>query len=318
MARSIWKGSITFGLITIPVGLYTAVGREREKFDFHLLHEKDGARIHYERTCDEGHKDIDWDEIVKGYEYEKGKWVTISDDDLEALELESLHTIDVVSFAPSEQIDPIFYEKTYYIVPQEQAVKAYRLMTDAMEDEGLVGVCKVAIRDREHLAGMRVKDAMLVLQTMHWPEEVREPKFDELRKRPKVNDRERKMARQLIQQLSDDFDPAQFKDEYHRALKKIIDRKIKGEDVVVQDTKPEEPETVVDLMEALRASVEAAKKGERPRPKAQRGSSSKSRADDDLAGMSKGELLKKAKQLDISGRSSMDKDELIKAISKAS
>ncbi len=319
MARSIWKGSVTFGLITIPVGLYTAVGRETEKFDFHLLHEKDGARIHYDRTCDEGHKDIDWNEIVKGYEYEKGKWVTISDEELDAVELDSLHTIDVVSFAPADQIDPIFYEKSYYIVPQEQAVKAYRLMADALEDEGLVGVCKVAIREREHLAAMRVKDGVLVLQTMHWPEEIRDAKFDELRKRPKVNDRERKMARQLIQQLSDDFDPAQIKDEYHRALKKIIDKKIKGEDIVVAE-KPQEPDTVVDLMEALRASVEAAKKGERPRRKRkpQKSSGGRTAAAGDLAELSKGELLKKAKELDISGRSSMDKDELVRAITKAS
>ena len=200
--RAIWKGSITFGLITIPVGLYSAVGREEEKFDFHLLHEKDGARIHYERTCDKGHKDVDWDEIVKGYEYKKGKWVTITDEDLAALDLESLRTIDVVTFAPHEQIDPIFFDKSYYLVPEEQAVKAYRLVADALEDEQLVGVCKVAIREREHLAALRVKDGMLVLQTMHWPEEIRDAKFAQLRKRPRVDDRERKMARQLIQHLS--------------------------------------------------------------------------------------------------------------------
>ncbi|HEX2295766.1 MAG TPA: Ku protein [Actinomycetota bacterium] len=315
--RAIWKGSITFGLITIPVGLYSAVGREEEKFDFHLLHEKDGARIHYERKCDKGHKDIDWDEIVKGYEYKKGKWVTITDDDLEALELESLRTIDVVTFAPSEQIDPIFFDKSYYMVPDEQAVKAYRLIVDALEDEHLVGVCKVALREREHLAAMRVKDGTLVLQTMHWPEEIRDAKFDQLRKRPKVDDRERKMARQLIQHLSSDFDPKEFKDEYHKALKKLIDKKIKGDEIVV----PPEPEPtgqVVDLMEALRASVDAARQGKKPTlPKKAAGAKASS-GDEDLSGLSKQELLDRAKELEIAGRSKMGKDQLVKAIRKAS
>ncbi|HEX2056818.1 MAG TPA: Ku protein [Actinomycetota bacterium] len=311
--RAIWKGSITFGLITIPVGLYSAIGREEEKLDFHLLHEKDGARIHYERRCDKGHKDIDWSEIVKGYEYQKGKWVTITDEDLEALELESLRTIDVVTFAPHEQIDPIFFDKSYYLVPDEQAVKAYRLIVDALEDEQLVGVCKVALREREHLAAMRVKDGMLVLQTMHWPEEVRDTKFAALKKRPRVDDRERKMARQLIQHLSGDFDPKKFKDEYHTALKRVIEKKIKGEEIVVP-AEPEPTGEVVDLMEALRASVEAARQGKKPKPPPKKASG----VSEDLSSLSKQELLERAKELDVQGRSKMDKPALVKAIKKAS
>jgi DNA end-binding protein Ku len=273
--RSIWKGSITFGLITIPIKLYTAVGREQEKIDLHLLHEKDGTRIHYERQCEKGHRDVDWNEIVKGYEYQKGKWVTISDEELEALELDSLKTIDVVSFAPMEQIDPLYFEKSYYVVPEESAAKAYRLMVDALLDEQLVGVCKVAIRERERLATLRIKDEVMVLETMHWPEEVRDAKFDELNKRPKVQDRERKMARQLIQHLSDDFDPSQFKDEYHKALKKLIDKKVKGEDIVVTEEKKPADAQVVDLMEALRASVEAARQGKKPSAQTSSGSATK-------------------------------------------
>jgi DNA end-binding protein Ku len=273
--RSIWKGSITFGLITIPIKLYTAVGREQEKIDLHLLHEKDGTRIHYERQCEKGHRDVDWNEIVKGYEYQKGKWVTISDEELEALELDSLKTIDVVSFAPMEQVDPLYFEKSYYVVPEESAAKAYRLMVDALLDEQLVGVCKVAIRERERLATLRIKDEVMVLETMHWPEEVRDAKFDELNKRPKVQDRERKMARQLIQHLSDDFDPSQFKDEYHKALKKLIDKKVKGEDIVVTEEKKPADAQVVDLMEALRASVEAARQGKKPSAQTGSGSATK-------------------------------------------
>ena len=264
--RSIWRGAITFGLITVPVKVYTAVGREADdKLDLHLLHEKDGERIHYSRTCEKGHKDIDWDEIIRGHEYAKGKWVEITDEDLEAIDLESLKTIDVASFAPLEQIDPLYFDKAYYVVPDESSVKAYRLMTDALDDEGLVGVAKVAMREREHLATLRPVDGMLIMETMHWPEEIREAKFAELSKKPRVQDREKKMARQLIRQLTEDFDPSQFKDEYHKAMKKLIKKKIEGEEIVVHETKEEEPAGVIDLMEALKASVEAARKGEKPR-----------------------------------------------------
>ncbi|MDQ3877904.1 MAG: Ku protein [Actinomycetota bacterium] len=318
--RSIWKGSITFGLITIPIKVFTAVGREAsDKIDLHLLHEKDGERIHYERTCGKGHKDIDWDEIVRGYEYEKGKWVEITDEDLEALDLESLKTIDVVTFAPIEQIDPLYFDKAYYVVPEESATKAYRLITDALEDEGLVGVAKVAMREREHLAALRASDKMLILQTMHWPEEIRDSKFAALDKRPRIEDRERKMARQLVRQLTDDFDPSQFKDEYHKALKKIIRKKVKGEEIVVPEA-PKEPEGgVVDLMEALKASVDAARRGEKPRPpRSSRSSKSSASPAGDLSGLTKQQLDERAKELGIPGRSKMDKKALAKAISKAS
>lgn len=319
--RATWKGAITFGLITIPVKIFTAVGRTgKEKLDLHLLHEKDGTRIRYDRTCEKGHDDIGWDEIVKGFEYEKGKWVEITDEDLEALELESMRTIDVVTFAPLDQIDPIYFDKTYYVVPEEASVKAYKLMTEALEDEGLVGIAKVAMRDREHLTALRLKDGMLVMETMHWPDEIRDTKFDELRKRPKVSDRERKMARQLVRQLTDDFDPGQFKDEYHNALKQLIRKKIEGEEIVVSE-EPEAPkEQVVDLMEALRASVEAARRGEKPKTaRARSATGGNGRGTkQELAALTKQELERRAKELEISGRSKMDKEELIDAIRKAS
>ena len=318
--RSIWRGSITFGLITIPVKVYTAVGREaKDKIDLHLLHEKDGERIHYSRSCEKGHKDLDWDEIVKGYEYSKGKWVEITDEDLETLELPSLKTIDVESFVPYEQIDPMYFDKTYYVIPDEQSVKAYRLMSEALADEDLVGIAKVAMREREHLCALRISDDVMVMETMHWPEEVRDAKFDELRKRPKVQDKERKMARQLIKQLSDDFDPSRFKDEYHKAMKRLIERKIEGEDIVVPET-PEEPESVIDLMEALKASVVAAKRGEKPKPPKKQASkgSAKSKAHEDLSALTKEELAERARKLGVEGRSKMDKKELVKAVRKAS
>lgn len=316
--RSIWKGSITFGLITIPVKIFTAVGREaREKIDLHLLHEKDGTRIHYDRTCGKGHKDIPWDEIVRGYEFEKGKWVEVTDEDLEALDLESVRTIDVVSFVPYDQIDPIYFNKSYYVIPEASAIKAYRLMSEALEDEGLVGLAKVSMRDREHLSVLRVGDDRIVLETMYWPEEIRDYRFDELKKRPQVQDRERKMARQLIRQLTDDFDPSQFRDEYHKALKKVIEKKVSGEEVVVPE-KVEGPGRVVDLMEALKASVEAAKRGEKPGrpPKKTAAKKPGGKGDEDLSSLTKQELDERAKELEIAGRSKMDKKQLIAAIKK--
>jgi DNA end-binding protein Ku len=321
MARSIWRGAITFGLISIPIKLYTAVGREgEERIDTHLLHAKDGERVRYDRVCEKGHRDLDWSEIVKGYEYQKGKWVELTDEDLEALDLPSMHTIDVQSFAPAEQIDPIYFDSTYYVVPDEAGTKAYRLMTRAMEEEGLVGVAKVAIREREHLSTLRVSDGVMVLETMHWPEEVREPSFDELKGRASVQDRERRMARQLIQQLAQDFDPSRFKDEYHAALKKLIRKKVKGEDIVRPEA-PEEPSTVMDLMEALRASVDAAKRGEKPKlaraAARTRAGNGKARRED-LAALSRAELEDRAKELGVQGRSKMDKKELAAAIRKAS
>jgi DNA end-binding protein Ku len=322
--RAIWRGSITFGLISIPVKIFSAVGRESgEKIDLHMLHEKDGERIHYQRTCDKGHKDIDWDEIVKGYEYQKGKWVEITDDDLAAIDLETLRTIDVQTFSPFEQIDPMYFDKTYYVVPDEAGIKAYRLVAEALDAEGLVGISKVAIRERERLSALRIKDGMLVLETMHWPEELRDANFAELKKRPKVQDRERKMARQLIKQLSDDFDPGQFKDEYHKALKKIINKKVKGEEIVIPE-RAEEPDTVVDLMEALKASVAAAKRGERPKPqraaskkKASKSGGNGKASDEDLGALSKKDLDERAKELGIPGRSKMDKKALVRALKKS-
>src|SRR4030095_14202883 len=180
------------GMVSIPVKLYTAVGREgEEKIDLHLVHAKDGERIHYERTCEKGHRKLGWDEIAKGYEYARGKWVEIIDEDLEALDLPSVHTIDVDSFVPRDQIDPMYFDSTYYVVPGEGSAKAYRLMTQAIEEQGLVGVGKVAIRERERLCTLRVSGPTMVVETMHWPEEIRDAKFEELHARAQVQERER-------------------------------------------------------------------------------------------------------------------------------
>ena len=262
IVKALWKGAITFGLISIPVRLYSAVSEKGLKF--HLLHEEDGGRIRYQRTCSKCGKEVTWDEIAKGYEFAKDQYVMFTEEELEALDVDSVRAIDVVSFVPLEQIDPIYFNKTYYVAPEPSGLKAYRLLAEALEAEGQVGVAKVALREKEHLATVRLKDDVFVLETMHWPDEIREPAFEELDKRVDVRDQEVKMARQLVQQLSDDFHPEQFKDEYRQALEQLVEQKVEGQEVTLAPPPEEEPTKVVDLMEALKASVEQAKKNKKP------------------------------------------------------
>jgi DNA end-binding protein Ku len=203
---------------------------------------------------------VAWDDIVKGYEYSSGHYVTFTPDELSALDVDSIKAIDVVSFVPLTDIDPIYFNKTYYVAPDASGIKAYKLLADALEAEGQVGIAKVALREKEHLATIRLKDDLFVLETMHWPDEIREPEFEELEKKVDVRDTEVKMARQLIQQLSADFDPGEFQDDYRIKLEQMAEKKIEGEEVTVAAEAEEEPTKVVDLMEALKASVADAKK----------------------------------------------------------
>ncbi|MFN2490502.1 MAG: Ku protein [Actinomycetota bacterium] len=256
--RPIWKGAITFGLISIPVRLYSAV--ESKSLKFHLLHEKDGGRVRNKRVCSKCGEEVSWDELVKGYEYSKDHYVTFDEEELQALDVDSIKAIDVVTFVPLTDIDPIYYDKTYYVAPEASGLKAYRLLADALEAEGQVGVAKVALRDKEHLATVRLKEDVFVLETMHWPDEIRAPDFEELGKKIEVRDPEVKMARQLIQQLAGEFRPDEFHDDYRRRLQELAERKIEGREVTVAAEAEEEAAPVVDLMEALKASVAAAKK----------------------------------------------------------
>jgi DNA end-binding protein Ku len=256
--RPLWKGAITFGLISIPVRLYSAV--QEKSLKFHLMHSEDGGRIKNERVCSKCGKKVSWDDLVKGYEYSKDHYVTFTEDELESLDVDSIRAIDVVAFVPLTDIDPIYFNKTYYVAPEAAGLKAYRLLADALEAEGQVGVAKVALRDKEHLATVRLKDDVFVLETMHWPDEIRVPEFEELDKKVKISDSEVKMARQLIEQLSSEFDPSAFADEYRAKLEELVQAKVEGAEVTVAAEPEEKPTKVVDLMEALKASVEEAKK----------------------------------------------------------
>jgi DNA end-binding protein Ku len=256
--RPLWKGAITFGLISIPVRLYSAV--ESKSIKFHLLHAKDGGRVRNKRVCSKCGEEVAWDDLVKGYEYARDHYVTFDDEELEALDVDSVNAIDVVTFVPLSDIDPIYYDKTYYVAPEASGLKAYKLLADALEAEGQVGIAKVALRDKEHLSTIRLKDDVFVLETMHWPDEIRVADFEELQRKVDVRDPEVKMARQLIQQLSGKFEPEQFQDEYRERLQALAEKKVEGEEITVAAQPAEEPAPVVDLMEALKASVAEAKK----------------------------------------------------------
>jgi DNA end-binding protein Ku len=253
--KTIWKGAISFGLVTIPVKLYTAT--EEKTLRFNQLHEKDGGRIKYKRVCSIDGEEVPYNEIVKGFEYEKDRYVTLTDEELEALPVPTARAIEIERFVDSEQIDPLYFQRSYYLVPEGTGLKAYHLLREAMGDDGKVAVAKVAFREKEHLATLRLRDKVLVLETMFWPDEIREPKFEELDEEVELRPQEVKMARSLIDSLTDDFEPEEFSDEYRATLEEIIRKKVEGEEITFAE--PSEPSKVVDLMDALRASVEAAK-----------------------------------------------------------
>jgi DNA end-binding protein Ku len=260
MPRSMWKGAISFGLVTIPVSVYPAT--EEKTLRFNQLHEKDGGRIRYKRVCSVDGEEVPYDEIVKGYEYEKDHYVTLNDEDFDAVPVESSRSIDIHQFVDLEDIDPMLYKKSYYLIPDETGAKAYSLLREAMAAEGKVGIAKVSFRDKEHLAALRFADDAFVLETMFWPDEIRAAEFDGVDVDAKIRPQELEMAKQLIENLTASWDPGAYRDEYRQALLGIVEKKMAGEEIEVV---PEEaPARVVDLMEALKASVEAAKSGEAP------------------------------------------------------
>jgi DNA end-binding protein Ku len=253
--KTIWKGAISFGLVTIPVKVYGAT--EEKSLHFNQLHVADGGRIRYKRVCAICGEEVSYQDIVKGYEYEKDHYVTLTDEELEALPLPTAHAIEIERFVESEQIDPIYFQRSYYLVPDGTGLKAYHLLREAIGDDGKVALAKVAFREKEHLATVRLRDNVLVLETMYWPDEIRTPRFDELDEEVELRPQEVRMARSLIDSLTDDFQPDDFHDAYRAALEDLIAKKVQGEEITYVEEA--EPSKVVDLMEALRASVEAAK-----------------------------------------------------------
>ncbi|HVM27716.1 MAG TPA: Ku protein [Mycobacteriales bacterium] len=257
--RSIWKGAISFGLVTIPVKLYSAT--EAKDVSFHQVRRSDGSRIKYKRVAAADGEEVAYGDIAKGYELSSGETVVLTDDDFSDLPLTTSRAIDVLQFVPLEQVDPIYFEKSYYLEPDKAGTKPYLLLRDALEQSGKVAVVKIALRNRESLATLRVRDGVFVIETMLWPDEVRSPDFDFLDEDVEVRPQELAMAGSLIETLSGDFDPTQYKDDYREALQAVIEAKVEGREVTQPAAEQPTSGTVVDLMAALRASVEAAKKG---------------------------------------------------------
>jgi DNA end-binding protein Ku len=257
--RSIWAGAISFGMVVIPVKLYTAT--EQRDVTFRQVHREDGGRIQFRRVCSLDGQEVPYSDVAKGYELPTGDVVVLTDEDLADLPLATAHRIDVLHFAPAGQVDEILVNKSYYLEPEAAGTRAYVLFRDALERSGRVAIAKVAIRQREALAVVRVRDGVLVLETLLWPDEVRIPEFGFLEEDVEVRDQELKMAASLIDTMTEDFDPSVYSDAYREALEALVQAKIEGNEVVRPAGQAVQPRAgaPADLTETLRASVAAAR-----------------------------------------------------------
>lgn len=255
--RSIWKGAINFGMVTIPVKLYTAT--EQKDVRFRLVHKTDGAPVVEKRFCSAEDKEVSWDELARGFEVAKGEYVLVDPEEIEAAAPETTRTIEIGDFVQLEEIDPIYFEKSYFLEPTDVGAKPFNLLLRALEETGRVAVAKVAIRTKERLATLRVYDSTLVLETMYWPDEIRSPEQLELPsgRAASPSTKELQMAQSLVENLSARFDPGQYQDQYRLALQELIERKMAGEKRNLRRRKPERK--VVDLMDALQASLDASR-----------------------------------------------------------
>lgn len=267
--RSIWKGAISFGLVNVPVKVYSAT--VSHDVSLHQVHNKDGGRIRYQRKCEVCNKVVAYEDIDKAYD-DGEKTVVLTDEDFASLPAERSHEIEVVEFVPADQVDVLRLDKAYFLEPEERALKPYTLLRRALEDSDRTAIVQFALRQKTRLAALRVRDNVLVLQTMLWDDEVRKPEFDVLDSTPRISQKERDMAAQLVDSLSEDFDPSAFTDDYQEQLRTLIDAKIEqGASLDTEATfgKQEEEESadVVDLMEALKRSVDRKNASKKPAKK---------------------------------------------------
>jgi DNA end-binding protein Ku len=256
MARAIWKGSISFGLVNIPIALYPATRREELKF--RLLRKSDLSPANYKRVAEKDGKEVPWNQIVKGYEYEKGKYVVLKDEDFERVDLEATQTVDIQDFVDQEEIDPIFFYKPYYLEPQKGGDKAYVLLRDALKDSGKVGIAKVVIKTREYLAGVKPEDGVLVLELMHFADELADPGRLHIPKKIEVGKREMNMAKSLIDSMSSKWNPEKYRDDYREALMEVIEEKVEagGKEIEEKPKRAPKPTKVIDLVSVLQKSLE--------------------------------------------------------------
>jgi len=254
--RSLWSGSISFGLVNAPVRIYSAVAEH--KLHFHFLHVKDDSPIGYEKVCKQEERPVSDDEIVKAFEYTKGKYVYMEDEDLEAARVRGYKTIEIEAFVPYEEIDPIYFAKTYYVGPQEGGERVYALLARAMDESGLAAVARFVMRDQQHLGVLRVREGVITLEQLYFADEIRP--IDEIKpdSSGRVNKEQLEMALGLVESYKDRWQPGKYKDTYREDLMKVIEAKRKGKDVHAA-AEPEENEEPPDLMAALRESLERSK-----------------------------------------------------------
>src|SRR5205823_4154835 len=255
MARAIWKGSISFGLVNIPIALYPAT--RREEFTFRLLRKGDLNPVNYKSEEEKDGKEVPWDQIVKGYAYEKGKYVVLKDEDFERVDLEATQTVDIQDFVDQEEIDPMFFYKPYYLEPQKGGDKAYALLRDALKDSNKVGIAKVVIKTRQYLAGVKPEDGALVLELMHFADELADPQKLHVPKKLEIGKREMTMAKSLIDSMSSKWEPQKYKDDYREALMEVIEEKVEagGKEIEEKPRKAPKPTKVIDLVSVLQKSL---------------------------------------------------------------
>ncbi len=264
MAHAIWSGAINFGLVTIPVKLFTAVRTNDLRFNF--LHKKDDGRIYNERHCTVCGEKVEYADLVRGYEYEKGHYVTLSDDDFKSVLPEATQSVDIVEFVDLDQINPMYFDTPYYLEPEKKGRHAYALLRESLRDANKVGIARVVIRSREHLAALKPNGEALVLELMHFADElVEQSDFDFPELKEKVAPAELKVAKMLIDSMSSDaFEPEKFHDDYREAVMAMIDARVAGEQVSVPETKRPAATNVVNLMDVLQRSLEQTKRGGAP------------------------------------------------------
>jgi DNA end-binding protein Ku len=261
--RAIWKGSISFGLVNIPIALYPAT--RKEELRFRLLRKSDLSPVNYKRVAEKDGEEVPWDQIVKGYEYEKGKYVVLKEEDFERVDLEATQTVDIQDFVDLEEIDPVFFYKPYYLEPQKGGDKAYMLLRDSLQQSQKVGIAKVIIKTRQYLAGVKPEDGALVLELMHFADELVDTGKLHIPKKVEVGKREMNMATALIDSMSSKWNPEKYHDEYRQALMEVIEEKVEagGKEIEGKPRKAPKPTKVIDLVEVLQKSLEqsaAAKK----------------------------------------------------------
>jgi DNA end-binding protein Ku len=254
--RAIWKGALAFGMVSIPVRLYSAT--EDRDVSFHQVHEQDAGRVRYRRVCEVCGEDVEYADLAKGYELPSGETVMLTDEDFANLPLPTTKTVELVAFVPADQVDPLALARGYYLEPEPAGRKPYELLRASLERTQRVGLAKIAVRNKESLAVLRPRGEILALQTMVWPDEVRKAQFDVLDREVAVTDAEQRMADTLIEAMSSDFAPEEYHDGYREALLSVIDAKTAGREVTPRPA-AQEPGPSVDLLTALQASVEAAK-----------------------------------------------------------